>query len=400
MDYNFRLGISFWRRNFFMAYMAFASTLDNSALAISLVTLSESVPDFTSFLTGYFCDRTKKKYQADIFCAFVRAFLYVVVACFFASSMGWWGFLIVLAINLISDILGNYSDNLRFPEIFAIVPNEEYESSAGFSMGIYYIIKICARMMGGIILILLKYNYSLMAVFNAVTFIICGAILLVPKKSVELKMQRSEQHSKVEEKEEKKDIIGAFKRIFKSAKYRRVLYGFISTKCTIVSFLPIIYIILANSKEINVDQYTLIVSFINVFPTIGIITGNFFNKKLLGGFNLSSVLMMKLFCGCVLIFLALLEHYFLMIPVMAVLYFIHGGSAVRMNKFFLDEQKYEDLGFSIGITNTLLTLFPAVFLSAIMVVVNMTNPTIAFVFLFVFSLVNTIYIYFSRKEID
>lgn len=82
MDYNFRLGISFWRRNFFMAYMAFASTLDNSALAISLVTLSESVPDFTSFLTGYFCDRTKKKYQADIFCAFVRAFLYVVVACF------------------------------------------------------------------------------------------------------------------------------------------------------------------------------------------------------------------------------------------------------------------------------------------------------------------------------
>ena len=310
------------------------------------------------------------------------------------------GLLIVLAINLISDILGNYSDNLRFPEIFAIVPNEEYESSAGFSMGIYYIIKICARMMGGIILILLKYNYSLMAVFNAVTFIICGAILLVPKKSVELKMQRSEQHSKVEEKEEKKDIIGAFKRIFKSAKYRRVLYGFISTKCTIVSFLPIIYIILANSKEINVDQYTLIVSFINVFPTIGIITGNFFNKKLLGGFNLSSVLMMKLLCGCVLIFLALLEHYFLMIPVMAVLYFIHGGSAVRMNKFFLDEQKYEDLGFSIGITNTLLTLFPAVFLSAIMVVVNMTNPTIAFVFLFVFSLVNTIYIYFSRKEID
>ena len=71
-----------------------------------------------------------------------------------------------------------------------------------------------------------------------------------------------------------------------------------------------------------------------------------------------------------------------------------------MNKFFLDEQKYEDLGFSIGITNTLLTLFPAVFLSAIMVVVNMTNPTIAFVFLFVFSLVNTIYIYCSRKEID
>lgn len=382
---------------FFMAYMAFASTLDNSALAISLVTLSESIPDFTSFLTGYFCDRTKEKYKADIFCAFVRAILYIIVSCFFANSMGWVGFLIVLTINLISDILGNYSDNLRFPEIYAVVPNEEYESSAGFSMAIYYTIKICARMIGGAILIFLKYNYPLMAVLNAVTFIICGLSLLAPRKSVEQKMQQSEQHV---EYREKRNIIGAFKCIFQSAKYRKVLYGFISTKCTTVSFLPIIYIMLANSRQINVDQYTLIVSLINAFPTIGIIAGNLFNKKLLGNFKLSSVLMMKLLCGCVLIVFALQGNYFFMVPTLAMLYFVHGVSAVRMNKFFVDQQKYENLGFSIGVTNTLLTLIPAIFLSAIMIVVNMTDPTVTFAFLLMFSVVNTIYIYFGRKEFD
>ena len=71
-----------------------------------------------------------------------------------------------------------------------------------------------------------------------------------------------------------------------------------------------------------------------------------------------------------------------------------------MNKFFVDEQKYENLGFSIGVTNTLLTLIPAIFLSAIMIVVNMTDPTVTFAFLLMFSVVNTIYIYFGRKEFD
>lgn len=236
-----------------------------------------------------------------------------------------------------------------------------------------------------------------MAVLNAVTFIICGLSLLAPRKSVEQKMQQSEQHV---EYREKRNIIGAFKCIFQSAKYRKVLYGFISTKCTTVSFLPIIYIMLANSRQINVDQYTLIVSLINAFPTIGIIAGNLFNKKLLGNFKLSSVLMMKLLCGCVLIVFALQGNYFFMVPTLAMLYFVHGVSAVRMNKFFVDEQKYENLGFSIGVTNTLLTLIPAIFLSAIMIVVNMTDPTVTFAFLLMFSVVNTIYIYFGRKEFD
>lgn len=41
-----------------------------------------------------------------------------------------------------------------------------------------------------------------MAVLNAVTFIICGLSLLAPRKSVEQKMQQSEQHVEYREKKE------------------------------------------------------------------------------------------------------------------------------------------------------------------------------------------------------
>lgn len=45
---------------FYLAFISFATTLENSTLAISFVTLSEMIPDTISFVFGYICDRTKK----------------------------------------------------------------------------------------------------------------------------------------------------------------------------------------------------------------------------------------------------------------------------------------------------------------------------------------------------
>lgn len=64
---------------FYLALINFASTLSNPALAISLVTISETLPDALSFVAGYLCDKTKKKYIADIICAFLRAALYIII---------------------------------------------------------------------------------------------------------------------------------------------------------------------------------------------------------------------------------------------------------------------------------------------------------------------------------
>lgn len=55
---------------FYLALINFASTLSNPALAISLVTISETLPDALSFVAGYLCDKTKKNILLILYALF------------------------------------------------------------------------------------------------------------------------------------------------------------------------------------------------------------------------------------------------------------------------------------------------------------------------------------------
>ncbi|MEB3365282.1 hypothetical protein SDC49_22210 [Lactobacillus sp. R2/2] len=177
---------------FYLALITYASKLRNYALAISLISISESVPQIFQVFSGYLADRTKNKFKLMVWLAAIRFGLYLIVGLLFASGFAGWNLVLtVIGINLVSDIAGSYSGGLQTPLIVNIVGNDEVAEAEGFVSGINGIINMIAQFIGSGLLLFM--SYSSLAIFNALTFLAAGALLpasaviitrLVPKKQL------------------------------------------------------------------------------------------------------------------------------------------------------------------------------------------------------------------------
>lgn len=115
---------------FYLAFMTYASKLQNYSLALSLIAISESVPKLFEIFGGYLADKTKKKFRNIFLAAFVRFILYGLVGLLFITKMSQWNLvLIIVVVNFLSDTIGSYSGGLVAPLIVDIVGKRIRECS-------------------------------------------------------------------------------------------------------------------------------------------------------------------------------------------------------------------------------------------------------------------------------
>lgn len=359
---------------FFLAFISFAATLKNSEIAITLVTLSETIPDVLSFFAGYLCDKTKNKYNADIYCAFLRAILYLIVGILFMTTTDNIILFSVIAINLVSDFMGNYSDCLRFPEIYAIVDEKEFESSNGFSSGIYYTFSVVGKMIGGIVLLLLHNDYSQVAFVNSFSFVVCGLLLLVVMKDVNKAMAKYETQ---ENDEMEKSFVGQIRKIFSNNDLKRLLTLFAILNALVSSATFIMYIILAEFSTTANSKYSIYLSIIEGISIIGMIFGNILAGSCFGKVSLKVLADME-FVILIATLLSLLTHNIVFITVsFLALYFFHGIISIKFTTYVYSSEKYESLGLSTGIINTVLTITVPLLWLIVSTIGNMSSFKIA-----------------------
>lgn len=68
---------------FYLAFMTYASKLQNYSLALSLIAISESIPRLFNIFGGYLADKTHNKFKSIFLIAVVRFVLYSLVGVLF-----------------------------------------------------------------------------------------------------------------------------------------------------------------------------------------------------------------------------------------------------------------------------------------------------------------------------
>ena len=155
---------------FYLAFMTYASKLQNYSLALSLIAISESIPRLLEIFGGYLADRTKNKFRNIFLCAVIRFALYSIVGILFVTNISQWGLVIAIVfINFFSDTTGSYSGGLVAPLIVDLVGKEEYGEAEGFTNGIGQVINMTAQFAGSALLLVM--SYSSLAFLNAATFL-------------------------------------------------------------------------------------------------------------------------------------------------------------------------------------------------------------------------------------
>ena len=190
---------------YYLALMNYVLLLPEAKFAISLVTLSESLPFLTMIFMGMWGDRTKKKVDTILVTLLFRTGLYLLIGLAMGVQPALWVVILAVLVNLLSDLAGQYEDALHIPLSLRIIPMEDREAMYAFRQGASSILKILFQSSGAILAGLMSYQH--LAFFNAGTFVVSALIMLILRPSLNNLLKDNPIHSSVENREEERHFI-------------------------------------------------------------------------------------------------------------------------------------------------------------------------------------------------
>ena len=91
-------------------------------------------------------------------------------------------FLGLLAINIISDTLGQYGNGLTLPILHRLIPAKELNTAISFQSATGTTVQMVFQAVGASLIVLLDHNYALFGAINAVTFLLAAVVLIRQNK--------------------------------------------------------------------------------------------------------------------------------------------------------------------------------------------------------------------------
>lgn len=161
---------------YYLALMNYVLLLPKPEIGISLVTLSESLPNLTRFLMGIWADKTKNKVDTILGTQIFRLVIYVIVGLAMGFEPALWIVLLAVVANLFSDISGQYESYLFSPLSLRVVADEDREGAMAFRQAASSILQIGFQASGAVLIALMTYQN--LAFFNAATFLASALIML------------------------------------------------------------------------------------------------------------------------------------------------------------------------------------------------------------------------------
>ncbi len=286
---------------YYMALMNYVLLIPESKLGISIISISEILPIFASFITGFFADKTKNKIRVILITLYLRVALYLILsfAMGFKASLG----IVILAsiINFVSDISGLYENGLYLPIMKKLVPDDEREETMAFIQSMGLILNIIFKSSGAVLISIITYQN--LALFNTTTFIISAIILLLIKPKIEEKLYEAEAEKEIYLEKTKngnkknnllKELFRELKESFKylisisSIKASIIIVPILNALSTVL--LALLLLIILEDKNVVIMSIPVTIALMSLTDTIGGILGGFLTMNVLKPISIMTLL--------------------------------------------------------------------------------------------------------------
>lgn len=370
---------------FYLALITYASQLNNYALAISLIAISETIPDLLGVVFGYLADRTKHKFPKIILSAFLRMFLYGLVGFLFTQGDERWSLvLIVILINFISDLIGDYSSGLVSPILQRIVDSEQLDEALGASSGLKQVASLLAQFIGVALLGMLSYNG--LALLNAISFGLAGLIFLSMKNHPQINVEPDEVPEQLE-----LNFRQTFKEATSQIKQQPRLFTMIFQIALINGILaclaPALEIILVQHPTQLIYSYPFTITLIGTFLAAGVFSGGLFGVRFSKNITLEALVSVSSFIAISLFISMQFFNVWAILGLILLLSCTATICSAKLTAWLMNSVQPEILASSIGIINTILTVMTPIVLLVFSTLINLFSMTIAIDTMIVLSII-------------
>lgn len=343
---------------YYLALMNYVLLLPEAKFAISLVTLSESLPFLTMIFMGMWGDRTKKKVDTILVTLLFRTGLYLLIGLAMGFQPALWVVILAVLVNLLSDLAGQYEDALHIPLSLRIIPMEDREAMYAFRQGASSILKILFQSSGAILAGLMSYQH--LAFFNAGTFVVSALIMMILRPSLNKLLKDKPIHSSVENREGERHFIKNTWNSLQQAYQTVQNISILKTSIFTIAGLNAVFaaenaLLLLNMKENSsfafINPATTIAT-VTVVTLIGNILGSVLVTTLLKKVSMEFLLKISVFMPPALFIGFLLHSIYIIFLVNFLTMVIVGIFQPKMNAFIISSLPEERLAtISAGISS-------------------------------------------------
>lgn len=338
---------------FYLALMTYASKLKNYSLALSLIAITESLPDLIQSLSGYLADRTHNKYRVIVWLAGIRFALYMLVGLLFVTNIAGWNLvLMIIGLNFVSDLAGMYSGGLQTPLIVGLVGENEMAEAQGFTSGISQLITLVAQFVGSGLLLFM--SYSELAIVNALTFLAAG--LLYANIGASIRKQQPNQKEEVNSQKFFATISSSFKQVRQAHGLLTIVLVVAMLNGLLSSVEPLISIVVAGNKSMLVGSYSFTIALLGATAAIGLALGSAVGTKLLKKTSLFQLSLLSTLNSAIMAIAILNKSIVFCLILMTTLGFLAGTSSPKLMQWLVVSVDRKILASSAGLLNTILTI--------------------------------------------
>ncbi|MBP2623905.1 transporter [Streptococcus oricebi] len=187
-------------------FVIYAANMFQSKLLIGIANITMVVPTVFTVWVGMRADKSKQKSKWLIATGFIQALLFAAMA-FFINQASLLVFSTVCLLNIISDVLSDFANGLRLPIIQKNIAQADLMEAYSFSQFLTYICNLAGQALGVWLLTISANNFAMVALINALSFLLSSLVLLFIKKDLTYEKV-------VHEKEEKQTLRARFSLMF------------------------------------------------------------------------------------------------------------------------------------------------------------------------------------------
>lgn len=339
---------------FYLALMTYASRLKNYSLALSLIAITESLPNLIQSLSGYLADRTKNKYHVIVRLAVIRFALYLLVGVLFATNISGWNLvLLVIGLNFISDLSGKYSGGLQTPLIVSLVGENEMSEAQGFTNGISQLITMIAQFAGSGLLLFM--SYSGLAIVNAITFLVAGIIYA----NIGMNVKKQEVNKQPEEVNTQKfgaTIVSSLKQVKQANGLLTIVLVIALLNGLLSTVEPLISIVLAGNKNMLIGNYSFTIAVVSTVAAIGMASGSTIGTKIFKNTSLFLIVLADTIATITLAIAIIYGNIFASLFCLTILGFLAGIVSPKLLQWLVTTVDRKILSSSVGLLNTILVM--------------------------------------------
>lgn len=339
---------------FYLALMTYASRLKNYSLALSLIAITESLPNLIQSLSGYLADRTKNKYHVIVWLAIIRFALYLLVGLLFATNISGWNLvLLVIGLNFISDLSGKYSGGLQTPLIVSLVGENEMSEAQGFTNGISQLITMIAQFAGSGLLLFM--SYSGLAIVNAITFLVAGIIYA----NIGMNVKKQEVNNQPEEVNTQKfgaTIVSSLKQVKQANGLLTIVLVIALLNGLLSTVEPLISIVLAGNKNMLIGNYSFTIAVVSTVAAIGMASGSAIGTKIFKNTSLFLIVLADTIATITLAIVIIYGNIFASLFCLSILGFLAGIVSPKLLQWLVTTVDRKILSSSVGLLNTILVM--------------------------------------------